>query len=62
MLETHEVEQARGIHTDAGDAYRIKCPECGDKIIVAESMWWVAECSCGYHWEVEIKAMGEKDD
>ena len=45
---------------DAGNTYKIQCPECKQTIEVAECGWWNAVCSCDYTWDLVITAYGTK--
>lgn len=47
---------------DGGDYYEITCPKCSEKIQWAELAGGKSECSCGYNWYIDIKAVGWKDD
>ena len=46
--------------SDSGMTFTLICPKCTDKIRVAECCWWDTECSCGYYWKLDIRAIGEK--
>lgn len=59
-LETYEVESC-DVHSDAGDGYRIECPNCGQEVVFATCQWWAPECKCGT-WTLNTKAVLEVDD
>ena len=46
--------------SDCGAIFEMTCPECGDRIRLAESGWWDTTCECGIKWELEIYAVGNK--
>ena len=56
-IESSDVRVA-SCHSDAGDCYKVKCPECGDDVLLAEHGWWDTRCSCGYSWELRLSAAG----
>jgi hypothetical protein len=58
MIEVTDIVEVKE-HSDCGKIYVIVCPECGDKVEVCKSAWWDQHCSCGMHWSMEIKAVGE---
>lgn len=42
---------------DAGEIYEITCPDCGEKVKLAEgSEYWSTDCSCGLKWSIQISA------
>jgi hypothetical protein len=48
--------------SDCGAIFEITCPECGDRIQLAESGWWDTTCSCGIKWGLVIYAEGYKEE
>ena len=44
------------VHSDAGrHGQSMECPDCGEKVVFADSGWWDTECSCG-EWRIETLA------
>jgi hypothetical protein len=62
-ITTYEVEPDAGRSGgDAGDVYKVRCPECGTDVYVGEFAWWSDSCDCGYHWSVTLEAIGTRHD
>ena len=60
-IETDEIVCAGS--NDAGDLFKVECPSCAQEITLTNGGgWWDTTCSCGYHWTLELKAVGYKDD
>lgn len=44
---------------DAGITLSAKCPNCGDRLKVAELQWWDEVCSCGNRWYLVLNIMAD---
>lgn len=62
VIVTHDVEQDRdspgGPGCDCGQIYETKCPQCKEKLRLADDQWWEAKCECGRTWRLVISAEG----
>jgi len=46
-------------NSDCGGAgFEWVCPDCGEKVYWAPSMWWELDCSCR-NWDFEMVISGE---
>ena len=61
-LYLNDIEFKNNYTSDCGGmGFEWFCPDCGERIIYAPSMWWRMECSCRT-WNFEMIITGEKKD
>lgn len=54
-VQIDELQEAN----DAGLRAYITCPECGERVHIAENPWWDASCKCR-KWSLRIIVVGEQ--
>lgn len=53
QLESLEFDGEGG---DCGLSFWGQCPDCKERIHIAESVWWDTKCKCNREWHLSISS------
>ena len=47
---------------EAGNTATMRCPNCGDEVVVSDYGWWSTVCACGFKWHLVAYVYTDDDE